>query len=168
MNTRNQKIRPQIHLLFSFCSATRRTKRRTDLLGRSGYCVWLINGQLPIKAECRDAPLALRDFSRSNRQKPSGSIAISLHWHPHLHQSILPILSCKVKLIFPSQLLSFSTIKGFLVSLTRFHIEWFQHVYLFNNLFFDIWRVADIRKRFWTIFFPYQCLLISSFAHDDN
>ena len=27
----------------------------------------------------------------------------------------------------------------------------FFDIYLFNNLFFDIWRVGDIKKRFWII-----------------
>ena len=37
-------------------------------------------------------------------QKLSANAAIVLHSHPHLHQSILPILSCGVKLISSSQL----------------------------------------------------------------
>ena len=51
-------------------------------------------GQLSIKAEWRDAPLVLWDFSRSNNQKLSANVALGLYSHPHLHQSILAILFC--------------------------------------------------------------------------
>ena len=36
--------------------------------------MWLIVGQLPIKAECRDAPLAVRDFNQINKQKLSANV----------------------------------------------------------------------------------------------
>ena len=75
--------------------------------------MWLIVGQLSIKAEQRDAPLALRDFSRRNKYKLLANVAIGLHSHPHLHQSILAILPCGVKLISSSQLFSSSDTKCF-------------------------------------------------------
>ena len=56
--------------------------------------MWLIPGQLSIKAEWRDAPIALPDFSWSNKQKLSANVAIGLHSHPRFHQSILATLSC--------------------------------------------------------------------------
>ena len=62
-----------------------------------------------MKAERQDAPLRLRDFSRSNKQELSANIAIGLHSHPHLHQLILTIISCGVKLIPPSQFSSSDT-----------------------------------------------------------
>ena len=109
---------------------------------------------MSIKAEREDTPLALRDFSRSNMELLLASVTISLNSHPHLHQSVLPILSCAVKFISSSQLFFFLR-----NSLMRFQIESFQCVYLLNNVFFNIWRVAGIRKRFWVIF--YISLLIN-------
>ena len=73
--------------------------------------MWLLVGQLSIKAEWQDAPLALQDFNWSNEQKLSGNAAIGLHSHSHLHQSIWAILSCGVKLISSSELLSSSDTK---------------------------------------------------------
>ena len=69
--------------------------------------MWLIVGQLPIKAEWRDTSLAPWEFSQINKQKLSANVVISLHWHPYLHQSTLPIISCGVKLISFSQLFSY-------------------------------------------------------------
>ena len=102
---------------------------------------------MSIKAEWQDTPLALRYFSRSNMELLLASVTISLNSHPHLHQLVLPILSCPVKFISSSQL--FFLLRN---SLMRFQIESFQCVYLLNNVFFNIWRVAGIRKRFWVIF----------------
>ena len=70
--------------------------------------------QLPIKVGWRDAPLTFWDFRRSNEQKLLANVAISLHLHPHLHQSILPVLSCGVELLSTSQLFSSSDTKDFL------------------------------------------------------
>ena len=121
-------------------------------------------GKLTIKAEWWDASLTLRGFSQTNKHKLSPNVAIGLLFHPHLHQSILTILSCSVKLISFSQL--FFRYKMFLRnSLMRFHNEWFQRVYLISNLFFDIWRVADgIRKRFWANFFPITAYYLCQFV----
>ena len=69
--------------------------------------MWLIVGQLPIKAEWRDTSLAPWEFSRINKQKLSANVVISLHWHPYLHQSTLPIISCDAKLVSSSQLFSY-------------------------------------------------------------
>ena len=77
--------------------------------------MWLIVRQLPIKAEWGDAPLLLWDFSRRNKRRLSTNVTISLYSDPHFHQSILPILSCGVKLISYSQLFSSSDAKGFFV-----------------------------------------------------
>ena len=73
--------------------------------------MWLItcDRQLLIKTEWRNVPLVLRDFNRSNKQELSENIAISLHSRPHLHQSMLSILSC-VKLISSLQLFPSSDI----------------------------------------------------------
>ena len=80
-------------------------------------CVTLVR-HLSIKAEWRDAPLTLRDFSQSNKEKLSVNVAIGLHSHPHLHQSILGILSCGVRLISTSQLFSSSGTKIFSVHIS--------------------------------------------------
>ena len=70
--------------------------------------MWLIIRQLPIKAEWRDAPLVLCDFSQNNELKLSTNVAINLHSHWHLYQSILLIVSCGAKLISSLQLYSSS------------------------------------------------------------
>ena len=75
--------------------------------------MWLIVWQLSIKAEWQDAPLAIQDFIWSNKKKLLANVAIGLHWHPHLHQSVLAILSCGVKLIYSSQFFSSSNTKCF-------------------------------------------------------
>ena len=54
----------------------------------------------------------LWDFSRTNKQKLSANVAISLH--SLFHQSVLPIQSCGVTLISSSQLFSFFNKKGLL------------------------------------------------------
>ena len=79
----------------------------------------LIVGQLSIKVEWRDAPLALRDFSRSNKLKLSANATIGLHSHPHLQQSIYAILSCCVTLISSSDTECF-----------------FLYLFLFKKIFF--------------------------------
>ena len=66
--------------------------------------------QSSIKAEGRDA---LWDFRRSKKQKLSANVAIGLHSHPNLHQSLIAILSCGVMLMFSSQLFSSSETKCF-------------------------------------------------------
>ena len=76
-------------------------------------------------------------------QKLSGNVAIGLHSHPLLHQFILPILSCGVNLISYPQLFSSSDAKCFLGIALGGSIS-----NGFNGLFFDVWRVAGIRKRF--------------------
>ena len=80
-------------------------------------CVTLVR-HLSIKAEWQDAPLALRDFSQSSKEKLQANVAIGLHSHPHLHQSILAILSCGVRLISTSQLFSSSGTKVFSVHIS--------------------------------------------------
>ena len=69
----------------------------------------LIVRQLSIRAEWQNAPLMLRDFSQSNKEKLSASVAIGLHSYPHFHQSILAILSQDINLISVSQLFSSGT-----------------------------------------------------------
>ena len=64
--------------------------------------------QLPITAEWQDAPLEVQNFNQSNKQKLSANVAINLH------QSILAILSCGVKLASSLQLFSSCDTKGFL------------------------------------------------------
>ena len=66
INTRNKKMKPQVHPASLFRSATTGTKTRTHLLGRWDLNGWLIVWQMSIKAEWRDASLVLWDFSRSN------------------------------------------------------------------------------------------------------
>ena len=78
-----------------------------------GNLILLINTRT-IKAGWRDNPLALRDFSQSNKQKLSANAGIGLHSHPHFHQLIISILSCGVKLFVPPQLFSSSITKCFL------------------------------------------------------
>ena len=41
----------------------------------------------------------------------------------------------------------------------RFHIKWFQVVYLFNFLFFDICEELLSSEKDFENFFPYQCLV---------
>ena len=64
--------------------------------------------QLPITAEWQDAPLEVQNFNQSNKQKLSANVAINLH------QSILAILSCGVKLASSLQLFSSCDTKDFL------------------------------------------------------
>ena len=104
-------------------------------------------GQLSVKSESQNAPLASRDFRRSNKQKLSANIAISYYSPTHLYQSILPVLACGGKLISCSQLFSSSDTRRFL-GIALQGIKKFQRVNLFNNLFFDMGRVAGIRKKF--------------------
>ena len=116
--------------------------------------------QLPIKVGLRDPPLALRDFSRSNKQKLSANVTISLHSHPHLHQSILTILSCGVQSISSSLL--FSSYKRFLRNSLRGSITNDFSVFIclmISSLLSD--KLLASKKDFLQ-FFLYQCLLTLS------
>ena len=71
---RRESWTPFVSYLFQFAPRT----RRTHLLGRLGYQLWLIVRQLPIKAGWWDAPIALRDFSRSNKHNCSWREAVKI------------------------------------------------------------------------------------------
>ena len=90
------------------------------------------------KAKWQDAPLALWDFSRSNKQKFLANAAISLHSHTHLHQSILPILYCGFKLVSSSQLSLSSHTKGFLRIVLRGFISNGSSVFICLIISFSI------------------------------
>ena len=159
VNTRNKKIKPEIHSAFSFCSTIPGTKRRTHLRSRYDHHVWLLVGQFPIKAEWWDVSLALRDFSRSNLQKYLANVAIGLHSHPHLRQTVLPILSCVFKLIYFSQLFPSSGTKCFLEITLRGSISNGFSVFICLIISSSISEKLLASEKDFELFFAYPWLL---------
>ena len=107
--------------------------------------MWLVVAQFPKKAEWRDAPLALHDFSQSNKQKLSVNIAISFTYI----LPILPILSRGVKLIFSSQLFPSSDAKVYLLIALQGSISNGFSVFIcliFSSLMFE--GLLDKKKYF--------------------
>ena len=78
-----QKDKTYIHPVPSFRLATERRKKKNSSTIYIGLTRVTIVGQLPIKARWRDAPLALQDFSQSNKQKMRFQLALNKIFYPN-------------------------------------------------------------------------------------
>ena len=122
--------------------------------------MWLIVGQLFIKTEGQNVPLALRNFSRSDKQKLSANVAISLHSYPHLYQSTIWIFSCGFKLVFSSRLFSSTDAEGFLgIIALRCSMSNDISVFICLIIFSSIPEELVAWEKY---FFPFHCVLTLS------